>query len=308
VTQDKVRVALVAGHRYSERLAKAMVARLDCVDFVHAFVLHPKNAISYRGYESSLEVLGKAGVGVSLFNKVSEIDVEFVRRKQIDFTFVCGLRQVIPRDLVRALSSSHGTGGVPYGRDRGVVCFHPSDLPEGRGMSPVQWAIFDGHIKGVVSGFYIDFCGIDSGPIVLKMPYAISAGDDAEDLHRKIGDAVGEMYRDLLPSVVGRNVAFEPQRVSTPVHVKQQLDDAAAWIDLQGDSVAYVLAKVRAFSRPYGGAYALLGGRVVNVFKAEDAPEGQLKGDDLEDMKTSGRLYARCADGVVCFLEYVYLS
>lgn len=61
------------------------------------------------------------------------------------------------------------------------ICFHMTDLPYGRGGSPLQNLILLGHSKTVVSSFKMTEC-IDDGPIYLKSPLSLEG--TAEEIYK----------------------------------------------------------------------------------------------------------------------------
>jgi len=94
------------------------------------------------------------------------------------------------------------------------VCFHPADLPFGRGGSPVQNLIVRGHRDTVLSAFRM-VKGVDAGPVYAKAPLSLEGG--AEEIFLRISSLEGEL--------VERIAATEPapvEQVGEPTLFKRR--------------------------------------------------------------------------------------
>lgn len=77
------------------------------------------------------------------------------------------------------------------------VCFHMTDLPYGRGGSPLQNLIARGHTETVISAIrMID--EIDAGPIYFKWPLFL--GGSAEEIFMRAGQIIADMIREIIKS------------------------------------------------------------------------------------------------------------
>ncbi len=79
------------------------------------------------------------------------------------------------------------------------VVFHMTDLPYGRGGSPLQNLISRGHKKTKMSALRVDG-GLDTGPIYLKRAFSLKG--DAEAIYRRASRMV---FKDMIPRIVSRN-------------------------------------------------------------------------------------------------------
>jgi|SRR5690242_12915842 len=297
------RIVLLSGHRYGLHLAQAMTTAYPGVEFVHAFVLHPSNVHRYGGYESPLGLLKRARIDHTLFNDARELhDRRSVERYRPHYVFVCGLRQLIPNEMLWEVARANDNLNI-YSDRGGFICFHPSNLPDGAGLAPVQWTIFERHRSSVVSAFYIDDIQIDGGPIISQRSFAIDPEEDARSLDRKIGIEVAESFRDLLPAIAARQVKFRPQ-IATGRRVRPQIDSRARWLDFE-DSVDRILLQVRAFTKPYGGIAALVDDRPLLVYRAERVPDS---GPASPARQEDNHIVVRCCDGAIRLTSYEYLD
>lgn len=87
------------------------------------------------------------------------------------------------------------------------VVFHMTDLPYGRGGSPLQNLLVRGIYKTKVSAIAVEE-GIDTGAIYFKEPMDISSGN-ADDILKRVSDIV---FEKMIPRFIGKE----------PVPVKQE--------------------------------------------------------------------------------------
>lgn len=76
------------------------------------------------------------------------------------------------------------------------IVFHMTDLPYGRGGSPLQNLILRKHKTTVISAIKVEK-GIDSGPVYLKSR-PISLEGTAEDIFKRCSVEIGKMIRSII--------------------------------------------------------------------------------------------------------------
>jgi len=72
------------------------------------------------------------------------------------------------------------------------VCFHETDLPYGRGGSPLQNLIAQGHRETVITALKMDN-KLDAGPIYMKLPLSLEGL--AEEIFIRASHVIAEMIR-----------------------------------------------------------------------------------------------------------------
>lgn len=77
------------------------------------------------------------------------------------------------------------------------VVFHMTDLPYGRGGSPLQNLIVRGHKETVISALRIEK-GLDTGDIYMKRP--LSLYGSAEEIYTRASDVIEEMINEIIQS------------------------------------------------------------------------------------------------------------
>lgn len=75
------------------------------------------------------------------------------------------------------------------------VVFHMTDLPYGRGGSPLQNLIVRGHQNTMISAIKVDR-GLDTGHIYLKEPLSLSGS--AQEIFERSAPVIGKMIKNII--------------------------------------------------------------------------------------------------------------
>ncbi|MDO8499643.1 MAG: formyltransferase family protein [bacterium] len=75
------------------------------------------------------------------------------------------------------------------------VVFHMTDLPYGRGGSPLQNLIVRGHKDTKLSAIRVE-AGMDTGPIYIKKPLSLEG--KAEDIYRRAADLSFDLIKEII--------------------------------------------------------------------------------------------------------------
>lgn len=145
------------------------------------------------------------------------------------------------------------------------VCFHMTDLPYGRGGSPLQNLIVRGHSATKLTAFRM-VEAMDAGPVYLKRD--LSLGGSAKDIYVRAGQLSAAMIRDIVAAQpepveqVGEPVLFKrrtPDQSELPKDVSQRdIYDFIRMLDADG----------------YPHAFIDHGNMRLNFTEAEITPEG----------------------------------
>lgn len=126
------------------------------------------------------------------------------------------------------------------------VCFHMTDLPYGRGGSPLQNLICNGHKQTMLSALRMT-AELDAGPIYLKEPLSLegSAQQIFENMAKRIGKMIGLLVeKDIAPKtqqgVVSTFKPRTPEMSKLPQGASlEQLYDHIRMLDAEGYPKAY---------------------------------------------------------------------
>ena len=133
-------------------------------------------------------------------------------------------------------------------RQHECVCFHMTDVPYGRGGSPLQNLIVRGHRNTMLTALRMEE-EIDSGPVYLKRPLSLENGD-AEEIYQRTGSLSCEMITEILGTEIsptpqtGPVTPFErrtPDQSKLPDNLSpEQLHDHIRMLDAPGYPHAFI--------------------------------------------------------------------
>jgi methionyl-tRNA formyltransferase len=193
------------------------------------------------------------GTTVKKIEKISE-STEIIRKISPDIVIMCGWRQKITRELL----------DIPR---LGWIGFHPTLLPAGRGPAPIINTILKGWKKSGLTMFYLSE-GLDDGDIIGQESFEIEIDDHASDVYRKVILSGKKLVRKYIP------LAMQEKAPRT----KQKEEDATFFdkpllrnnmIDLQKDEPEKIYQKIKAFSKPYDGAFIRKGKEKIIIWRGQ---------------------------------------
>jgi methionyl-tRNA formyltransferase len=156
------------------------------------------------------------------------------------FVIACGWRQIIGKHIL----------DFP---ENGVIGFHPTLLPKGRGPAPIINTILTNFPHSGLTMFYMNE-GVDDGDIIGQVGFEVEEDDFADDVYRKVIVAGLELVETFLPRLFTGTAPRIPQNHSeATVFPQRTVQDNE--IDPVTDTVETMYRKIRAFSDPYLGAF-----------------------------------------------------
>jgi methionyl-tRNA formyltransferase len=178
----------------------------------------------------------------------------------------------------------------------GALNVHASLLPRWRGAAPIQRALLAGDAKTGISIMQMD-AGLDTGPVLLQKRIPITPADDTGTLYNKLAALGAETMAAVLADIGAGRARPSPQHESGATYAPKI---TKAETRLNWARPARELERaIRAF-RPAPGAFALLDGEPVKIWRAEvfDATgePGRLR---LAD----GKLVAACGEQALAISE-----
>jgi len=134
----------------------------------------------------------------------------YFKRKQFDYYYVSTPEKLNLKlkeiSNLRYIFFLHWNWIVPseINRKYECVCFHMTDLPYGRGGSPLQNLILNKKKKTMVSAFKMTG-GIDTGPIYVKKPLLLDG--KAEEIYKR----TAEISCEIIHWIIKKKPAPKPQ-------------------------------------------------------------------------------------------------
>jgi len=210
-------------------------------------------------------------------------EVEQVRALRADALVVAAYGLLLPPGLLEA------------GRF-GALNIHASLLPRWRGAAPIQRALLAGDRETGISIMQMD-AGLDTGPLLAQRKLAITADDDAGSLHDRLAALGAEMIVHALAELEAGRARAAPQPASGVAHAPkiEKRETQLGW-----SRPALELERaVRAF-RPAPGAFALLEGAPVKIWRARVVDAAGAPGSILEEQ---GELVIACGSQALAVSE-----
>lgn len=149
---------------------------------------------------------------------------------------------------------------------KGVIGFHPTLLPDGRGRAAIPWTILRGLRHSGATLFFID-AGMDSGDIILQKRYELAPDETAATLYGRTKEALVEMMADFVGFLEeGDMPRIRQQHDKATFTAKRTPRDG--YIDWERPAER-VWALIRAAGRPYPGAFTYYRDQKVTVWSAD---------------------------------------
>jgi methionyl-tRNA formyltransferase len=227
--------------------------------FEHVVCPTPKMAEAEHisGYDDLGEAAARYSIPVyrpaSYSLRVAE-DYEFFQREQFDLLVQGGWQRLFPEKVLQTLRT-------------GAIGVHGSSdfLPKGRGRSPLNWSIIEDRRRFVLHLFLIK-PGIDDGDIFDYEIFDITPFDSIETLYQKNAILTARMLERSVSHLLDGTLTTIPQRGTPSYYSKRSPYDGL--IDWEELDVWQIHNWVRALTRPYPGAFAVLNGALTTIWKA----------------------------------------
>lgn len=196
--------------------------------------------------------------GIAVF-QVDTINTEneLIKKLSPDLIVMCGWRQIIKKYIL----------DIPK---QGVIGFHPTLLPIGRGPAPIINSILNGFKESGLTLFCIGE-GLDDGDIIGQERFEIKENDHATEVYEKTIVAGKKLITRYIPLI---NNGHFPRRLQddskATFFTKPPLENNK--IDLERETIEQAYRKIKALSKPYKGAYIEKGGEKLILWRAELCP------------------------------------
>lgn len=207
--------------------------------------------------------------------------VPVLRAADLNTPAVCARVRALDPDLLVVVGWTRLLGPELLSVPRyGCVGFHASLLPHHRGRAPVNWAILRGEAVTGNTMMMLD-PGADTGDIVDQVTVSIGPEDTCATVYDRVARAGAEMLLAHLPGLLTGTAPRHPQNPAEG-DVLPRRTPGMGVIDWDRPAPA-VHDWVRALTSPYPGAFGVLDGERVMVWRtrppgtAEPAgPPGQV--------------------------------
>jgi len=112
-------------------------------------------------------------------------DMNEVRRMNGDYLFLISCTEIVAEDVLS--------------RYKNCIVIHESDLPNGRGWSPLAWQILEGRNDIIVSAIKCAY-PVDSGDIIKQETLHLDGTELSEEIHEKAFRVKSELALSIITS------------------------------------------------------------------------------------------------------------
>lgn len=220
-------------------------------------------------------------------------DISFFTEHRFDLLVILGWQRLIPKEIIDTLSIC---GLTIHGSAEG--------LPKGRGRSPMNWAIVEGHSKFHLSLLTMN-ADADAGKILGTVVFDILPCDNIRTLYYKNAIAASELLVSHIPRIIHYGIHGVDQDDSTATYYPKRSpeDGKIEWTD-----PAYKIERlVKATTRPYPGAFTYRKNSKVFIWQAQ-LFDKNLRGNEMPGTVAAvfpdGAFIVNTGDGYLLVLDY----
>ena len=226
-----------------------------------------------------------------------EKDILFLKDLRIDISFVIGWQRLIPEKLLQSVNigffGMHGSS---------------SNLPKGRGRSPMNWSIIEGR-KHFYTNLFKYNPGVDDGDIVDTVKFSINNKDSAETMHYKNMISMRYLIFKNLSLLLNNEVKYIPQKNISPSYYPKRNPENSL-IDWNLD-IHKLERFIRAVTKPFNGAFTFLNKNKIIIYDAQifdffDFDYSGFEYGTVLEVFNSGKFLVKCDGGILLVNKYVF--
>ncbi|NQY06399.1 MAG: formyl transferase [Flavobacteriaceae bacterium] len=223
------------------------------MDVVGVLGYEPESIKNVSGYALLKPIAEDNNLPYKAFYKINDqAIIDQIQEWKPDLLFVVGLSQLVSDQIIQ----------IPT---NGVVGFHPTVLPKGRGRAPITWTVLNEKQGG--ANFFFIGDGVDNGPILEQELFDVSEDDYAEDIELKILEAIANALDRLLPRIKQGDITAIPQDDKKASYYGRRAPNDGL-INWQTDANT-IYSLIRASSKPHPGAITFKEDLKVIVWRAK---------------------------------------
>ncbi len=234
----------------------------------------------------------------------ADAGAEFFEARRVDGPELMAYWKTAGADLMLAVHWRYLIPSEVFRHARlGAYAFHDALLPAYRGFSPTVWALINGETKTGATLFELGD-SVDSGGIIGQQEVLIGPEEPIAPVMEKVTGAYLSLIETHLPALLLGTAERHPQNESLATYTCKRVaaDNRIDWTRPWSE----IFNLIRALSRPYAGAFTLLGPRQLRVWGAKPAAErryiGRIPGRVVEIRKGEGAVVL-CGNGALLLTE-----
>ncbi len=255
--------------------------------------------VNVPDYTDLTDLSIKYSIPIYYCNKYSlknDNDLNYIKKLNIDISFVIGWQRLIPADLLNSVQigyfGMHGSS---------------SNLPKGRGRSPMNWSIIEGR-KYFYTNLFKYNPGVDDGDIVDTVKFSITSKDNAETMHYKNMISMKFLILKNLSDFFNNTLNYIPQKNLKPTYYpKRNPEDSLIDWNLE---INILDQFIRAVSKPFNGAFTFIKNEKLTIYSAQifdifEFDYSKFKNGSILDVFESNKFIIKCNGGIFLVNDYI---
>ena len=199
------------------------------------------------------EVLVQENINYVVVEQINDIDDTF------DIVFGTGIYQLIKEPYL----------SLPA---YGMVFFHETPLPEGKGNSPIQWTVFNKRPNLTVTAFKATE-GMDAGAILYQYNIPFSSSDTLEILDNKRNIGIKKCFSEILGELKQGYIVLRTQTGQDSISQRRTPEDS----ELEpNEAFLNLWDKIRVCdNNKFPAFFKLKGKKIIIKYKVEDLSQNE---------------------------------
>lgn len=279
----------------SVSFSRKMLVELLDLTLVSVVGIATKSASSFNSDHDDISDL--AILNSIPFKFVKDINaphiVEWIKSLNPEVVYCFGWSSLIKTDL---LSIAH----------KGVIGYHPAELPMNRGRHPIIWALSLG-LKRTASTFFRMDNGADSGSIISQELVEIDDRDDAQSLYNKL-IVVAQQQVTKLTIQLATDTEKWVQQDDKRANYWRKRGKLDGLIDFRLHSIT-IHNLVRALTHPYVGAHLIFeGAEEIKIWRTKlgEALPSNIEPGKVININSENEIQVKTADSSIWLVDHEF--
>jgi methionyl-tRNA formyltransferase len=250
IQQLLLRIVLCGTVQCTEQIARQLVKHRANLAGIAG--LAPEHSTNVSGYINMSVIADELAIPYYAFKNINEQKcVEFIRELSPDIVFITGLSQLVKDEILK----------IPR---LGIIGFHPTPLPKGRGRAPIAWLTHD-KTNGAAT-FFLLGSGVDDGAIFVQEKFIVEPNDHASEVEQKMLQAMNRGLGCWLPRLIQGewNPVSQDETLATYNEIRKPEDGVIDWIRPAEE----IFDLIRSASTPHPGAYTFVNHAKLRIWRA----------------------------------------
>jgi len=258
-------------------------------DILAVFGYEPQDESRVSGLVNMRDLCEKNNIKYYPFKRINDKNnIEIIKALSPTIIFAVGISQIISKEIL----------SIPV---LGVVGFHPTALPRGRGRAPLAWLVLNENYGAAT--FFLLTEGVDDGPIFIQEYFQVNENDNAKSIQGKVLKSINNALDKWLPKL--KEGIWDPKpQDSVNAYYYGKRSPLDGWINWEWGAED-IDKLVRASTKPYPGAFSFYNNYKIVIWSSEVEKTLKIKGVIGRVLLINDeKLLLQTGKGLIWILEY----